>query len=110
MRELCILTTTCEPCVCDVCVCIRVHVIPWGNVYILFYFFTLVVPSHAPTILSIDLITATSFIVKWKMPRKNETNGYVRHFMLKITESHSSTLLSEFRVYGVTKRVDDLHP
>lgn len=68
------------------------------------------VPSHAPTILSIDLITATSFIVKWKMPRKNETNGFVRHFMLKITESHSSTLLSEFRVYGVTKRVDDLHP
>ena len=96
-------------CVC-VCVCVCAHVIVCMCNVCRFHFLALAVPSQAPTILSIDLVTSTSFIVKWRIPRKNESNGFVRYFMLKVTENHSSTLLDEFRVYGVTKKVDNLHP
>ena len=66
-------------------------------------------PSAAPMILSVDAIKSTSFIVKWETPRRNETNGYVRYFLLNVTDRETSTRLS-FKVYSTLKRVIELHP
>lgn len=71
--------------------------------------FCLIAPSAAPTILSADVIKSTSFIVKWSIPRRDETNGYIRYFLLNVTDRETSTRLS-FSVYNVFKKVEGLHP
>ncbi len=72
-----------------------------------YYFFA--APSSAPTILSVDLVKSTSFVAKWALPPLHEINGYVRYFILNITEVVTSTV-SIIRVYGLTKKIEDLHP
>lgn len=59
--------------------------------------------------MSVDVRSPTSILVKWVPPQPNEANGYIRHYLLNITEretleSHTMT------VYGTVKRMDNLHP
>ena len=72
-------------------------------------FYCVIAPSAPPTVLSVDLVTATSFLVKWTLPPLNETNGRIRYFMLAITENE--TLVTTYvEVYHTTKLLEGLHP
>ena len=47
--------------------------------------------------------------MKWKPPRRNETNGRIRYFLLNITEVETG-VSRIIRVNSTTHLFNDLHP
>ena len=74
-----------------------------------YMYYSFLAPYSAPTILSADLVKSTSFVVKWELPPLHEINGYIRYFVLNITEVETMAITT-IRVYKVTRKISNLHP
>ena len=70
----------------------------------------IVAPEAAPTMLTANNVTATSFTLSWEPPESDLQNGVIRHYLIQVFETQTGNNLT----YQVTARtvftVGDLHP
>ena len=67
------------------------------------------VPTAPPQDITADVVTSTSMTLTWNPPPFENTNGFIRYYMIQITEVE--TLTSFTRTSNTTEiTVEDLHP
>ena len=78
--------------------------------YIKFYIiFFPTAPTAPPTNLSVISVNSTTMILSWDLPPFDQINGYIRHYVVTVTE-HETTLEFQEEPTNTQVTLQSLHP
>ena len=69
----------------------------------------LTAPSAPPSNLSVISMNSTTITLSWNPPTSNQTNGYIRHYVVAVTE-HDTTLAFQEQSNYTQVTLQSLHP
>ena len=69
----------------------------------------LTAPSAPPSNLSVISMNSTTITLSWDPPTSDQTNGYIRHYVVAVTE-HDTTLAFQEQSNNTQVTLQSLHP